>query len=201
MMKKSNIDNIMWNDGKVTYEERCKILKQRGGVIWFTGISGAGKSTIAIEVERGLANLGRLVYRLDGDNIRHGLCSNLGFSKVDRNENIRRVAEVAALFKDAGIITLVSFISPFKKMRQFAKDRVGSENYVEVYVKADLETCIKRDTKGLYKKAIKGEISNFTAVSSPYEKPDNPDLVIDTTKMSIDKACEVVITYVLDYFK
>lgn len=163
-------------------------MGQKGLVVWFTGLSGSGKSTIAVEVEKELIKFGKVVYRLDGDNIRHGLCSDLGFSVEDRNENVRRIAEAAALFKDSGLIILVSCISPIKKMREFARVKAGKENFIEVYVKADIETCAKRDTKGLYKKAKRGEISNFTGISSEYEEPDKPDLIIDTTILNVKDA-------------
>jgi adenylylsulfate kinase len=199
MEYKFRTDNLVWSNGKVKYEDRCKILKQNGLVVWFTGISGAGKSTIAIEVERELINLGRLSYRLDGDNIRQGLCSDLGFSESDRNENIRRVAEVAALFRDAGLITLVSLISPYQEMREFAKERIGKDSFLEVYIKADVETCIARDPKGLYKKAAEGAIDNFTGISSIYEEPVNPDIIIDTVKMNVADATKMVVDAILNY--
>lgn len=185
--------NLVWHEGKITYEDRCKNLGQKGIVVWFTGLSGSGKSTIAVEVERELIKAGKAVYRLDGDNIRHGLNSDLGFSEEDRNENIRRIAEVAALMKEAGLITLASFISPFQRMRDFACEKAGQESFIEIYVKADVETCAKRDPKGLYDKAKQGEIDNFTGISSPYEEPKNPDLVIDTTKLSIQESVQKVL--------
>jgi adenylylsulfate kinase len=185
--------NIFISNGKVNYDNRCKILNQRGIVIWFTGLSGSGKTTIAIELEKKLIDLNKIVYRLDGDNIRNGLNSDLGFSEDDRNENIRRIAEVSLLFKDAGIITLVSFISPFKEMREFAKNRIGKDFFYEVFVKADLDTCIKRDPKGLYKKAGNKNIDDFTGISSPYEEPDNPYLIIDTTELNLNEAVNKII--------
>lgn len=190
--------NIIWHDGKVRFEDRCRNLGQTGQVIWFTGLSGAGKSTIAVEVEKALLERGRAVYRLDGDNIRHGLNSDLGFSPEDRNENIRRIAEVAALFKDAGLITLVSFISPYRKTREFARERAGDGYFKEVYVKADVETCAKRDPKGLYEKAMKGEIENFTGISAPYEEPENPELILDTTKLSVEECVIKVLGIIED---
>ena len=193
-MKESNKNsNLTWHEGKVTYEDRCRVLKQRGLVVWFTGLPGSGKSTIAVEVEKELNRQGKAVYRLDGDNIRHGLNCDLGFSEADRNENIRRVAEVAALFKDAGLIVLVAFISPYKKMREFARERVGKESFIEVYVKADIGTCAGRDPKGMYEKAIKGEIKDFTGVSSPYEEPEKPEVVVDTRVLSVDASVKLVL--------
>ncbi len=185
--------NVFWHEGKVTYEDRCRVLNQRGLVVWFTGLSGAGKSTIAIEVEKELIKRNKVVYRLDGDNIRCGLNSDLNFTKEDRFENIRRISEVAALFKDAGIITLVAFISPYRSMREAAKEKIGKENFIEVFVKADLEICIKRDPKGLYQKANRGDIKSFTGISAPYEEPENPDLIIDTTRLSIKEAVQKIL--------
>lgn len=192
-------ENLEWQTGKVDYKDRCRIIKQKGLVIWFTGISGSGKSTIAIELEKELAQIGKLVYRLDGDNIRYGLSSDLGFSEKDRNENIRRISEVAKLFKDAGIITLVSFISPFKLMRRLAKEKIGKDAFIEVYVKASIETCIKRDSKGMYKKAISGQIKNFTGISAKYESPDNPDIVIDTESLTINESIIIILNYIKEY--
>jgi bifunctional enzyme CysN/CysC len=187
--------DLYLSPGKVTYAERCRLLGQQGIVLWFTGLSGAGKSTIAIELERVLMDRGRLVCRLDGDNIRDGLNSDLGFSIYDREENIRRVSEAAKLFRDSGIITLVSFISPLRSMRERAKCIVGAAGFVEIYVKASVETCIVRDTKGLYSKALEGKIKNFTGISSRYEEPDCPDLILDTEKNSIDDCVNLVLAY------
>lgn len=168
--------NVIWHNGKVSYEERCAVLKQRGLVVWFTGLSGSGKSTVASELEKMLNDAGKAAYVLDGDNIRCGINSDLGFSDEDRNENIRRIGEIAALFQDAGMITLVAFISPFRKMRQFAREKAGEGNFIEVYVNTDMETCMERDPKGLYKK----KIDRFTGRDSSYEEPLNPDIVLDT---------------------
>ena len=190
MVKKS--ENIHKTTGKVSYIDRCRLLNQKGMVLWFTGLSGSGKSTIAIELEKKLIDSEKLVYRLDGDNIRSGLNSDLGFSDEDRDENIRRISEVASLFKDAGVITLVSFISPFKKMREFARNNIGKDSFFEIYVKADFETCKKRDPKGLYKKAKNGEIDDFTGIGSDYEEPDNPNLIIDTSKLSIEESVKLI---------
>lgn len=184
-------ENIVWHKNKVSYEKRCKILGQKGLVVWFTGLSGSGKSTIAVEVEKMLADAGRAVYLLDGDNIRTGINSDLGFSDEDRNENIRRISEIAALFRDAGILTLVSFISPFRDMRAFARERAGEGNFIEVYVSTSLETCQKRDPKGLYKK----QIGSFTGISSPYEPPEHAEIVLDTEKYSAMECAEQVVEY------
>lgn len=189
-------ENLVWHKGKVEYEDRCKVINQKGLVIWLTGISGSGKSTIAVELEKELTQIGKLVYRLDGDNVRQGLCSDLGFTEEDRNENIRRITEVSKLFKDAGIITLVSFISPLKSMRKLAKDKIGDDSFIEAYVKASVETCIKRDPKGMYKKAIAGQIKNFTGISATYESPENADIVIDTENLTIDESVKVILNHI-----
>lgn len=181
----NNNKNITWQNRKVTYEDRCKIMGQKGKVIWLTGLSGSGKSTIAIELEESLVKSGKKVYLLDGDNIRHGLNSDLGFSNKDRDENIRRVAEVTKLFFDAGFIVIVSFISPFRKMRKFAKELIDEDDFYEVYVKASLETCMKRDPKGLYKKMSNDEIKNFTGIDSVYEEPEDATLILDTESSNI----------------
>lgn len=195
MKRETKAKNIVWHGGQVSYADRCALLEQKGVVVWFTGLSGSGKSTIAVELEKQLTAEGRLVYRLDGDNIRHGLNGDLGFSAQERDENIRRIAEVAALFKDAGIITLVSFIAPFRRMRAFAREKAGEAGFVEVYVKATIETCAQRDPKGLYQKALKGEISDFTGISSPYEEPEHPEIMIDTTKNSVEESVYVIKEY------
>ena len=191
--KKDKGKNIVWHKGKIEFADRCYNLGQKGQVFWFTGLSGSGKSTIAVEVEKALLEQGKAVYRLDGDNIRHGLNSDLGFSTGDRKENLRRIAEVAALFKDAGLITLVSFISPYRESREFARSCVGENFFKEIYVKADLATCAERDPKGLYKKAAAGEIKDFTGISAPYEEPENPDLVVDTTDNTLEESVAAVL--------
>lgn len=192
MDKETKSDNIVWEEGKVMYADRCRNLDQRGQVIWFTGLSASGKSTISIELEKRLVEEGKAVYRLDGDNVRHGLNSDLGFSPEDRDENIRRIAEVAALFKDAGMITMAAFISPYQEARDYARECAGSENFYEVYVQADVETCAQRDPKGLYEQAMNGEIDNFTGVSAPYEEPEDPDLVLDTREMDVEQCVNKV---------
>ncbi len=194
-------ENLVWHSGKVEYEDRCKVINQKGLVIWFTGISGSGKSTIAVELEKELSRIGKLVYRLDGDNIRHGLCSDLGFSEEDRSENIRRIAEVAALFKDTGVITLVSFISPLESMRKYARDKIGKNAFVDVYVKAGLEECIKRDPKGMYKRAMAGQIKDFTGISAIYEEPKNADIVIDTENLTVDESVIIILNYISRYIE
>lgn len=177
--------NLVWQEQKVTYEDRCRVLGQKGGVFWLTGLSGSGKSTIAVECERRLNALGYKVYLLDGDNIRHGINADLGFTDADRNENIRRIMHVAHLFADAGIITLVSFITPFAAMRREARDCIG-EPFHEIYVKASLGTCQERDPKGLYQK----NIANFTGKDSAYEPPTCPELVLDTETLTVSQCAD-----------
>jgi bifunctional enzyme CysN/CysC len=193
--------NTFLSEGKVTEKHRNIILGQKGLVVWFTGLSGSGKSTLAVEVEKALVSSGRIAYRLDGDNIRHGLNSDLGFTAEEREENIRRIAEVSVLFKDAGIITLVSFISPRRVMREKARALIQDGMFLEVYVKASLNACIKRDTKGLYRKALDGSIKDFTGVSAPYEEPYEPDILLDTEKMDISECTELLVEKIMDSIK
>jgi 3'(2'),5'-bisphosphate nucleotidase len=192
------MNNIVWHNNKIDEITRAKNLNQRGFVLWFTGLSGAGKSTIAAEVESELMRMGFIAYLLDGDNLRHGINSNLGFSNQDRDENIRRIYETANLLCNTQIITLVSAISPFAKARLEAREKIGAENFCEIYVKASLETCKSRDPKRLYEKAIRGEISEFTGINSPYEKPKNPEIVIDTEKLSVDEVVKIIVQYVFE---
>ena len=168
--------NLRRHEGVVTRADRERLLGQRGCVVWFTGLSGSGKSTVARALEERLAAAGRLVYVLDGDNIRHGLCKDLGFSAADRSENIHRIGHVAALFVDAGAIVLSAFISPFRADRAAARAAVGAADFLEVFVDAPLATCEQRDPKGLYKQARQGQIPEFTGISSPYEPPQQPEL-------------------------
>lgn len=185
-------ENIIWQSNKVSYADRCASLGQKGCVFWLTGLSGSGKSTVAVEVERRLHDLGRHVYLLDGDNVRHGLNADLGFSDADRTENIRRITQVAQLFADAGLITLVSFITPFEAMRQTARAVLGAR-YHEVYVCADFATCAARDPKGLYAK----HLSSFTGRDSAYEVPADPDLVLDTQHESLDACASKLLDAIL----
>ena len=187
--------NIAFEEHRVTAAARIARHGHSGGVLWFTGLSGAGKSTIAMEVERRLFNKGYQVYVLDGDNIRHGLNANLGFSPEDRAENIRRVGEVAALFADAGLIVITAFISPYRADRQRARTAAG-EHFHEVFIRADLATCETRDPKGLYKKARRGEIRDFTGITAPYEEPDKPELLVDTTSDSVEDSVQAIVDYV-----
>ncbi|SIQ32299.1 adenylyl-sulfate kinase [Halanaerobium kushneri] len=191
------VDNIKWHSGEINKAAREELLGQKGLVLWFTGLSGSGKSTIAVEVEKELFKRGKVSYRLDGDNLRFGLNKDLGFTAQDREENIRRIGEVAALFADAGLITLASFISPYRAGREAARQAIGSENFKEIYVKADVETCAERDPKGLYAKAKKGEIENFTGISAPYEEPENPELILDTQRLNLEESVELVLKLIL----
>lgn len=172
------------------------LLGQKGVLIWFTGLSGSGKSTIAIALERALHRRGILCRILDGDNIRYGINKNLGFSEVDRYENVRRIAEIAKLFVDTGIVTIAAFISPTEKIRAVAQQIVGIDDFKEVYISTPIEECEKRDIKGLYAKARRGDIKNFTGITSPYEPPKNPALTIDTTQMSVEEAVGSVLRIV-----
>jgi adenylylsulfate kinase len=185
--------NVTWHEHKIRRIDREKILNQKGVVLWFTGLSGSGKSTVANEVAYKLHKIGKLTYVLDGDNIRHGLNKNLGFSPEDRDENIRRISEVGNLFADAGVIAITAFISPYKKLRNFCRELLGPGRFLEIYTKASLETCEKRDPKGLYKKAREGTIKEFTGISAPYEEPENPEVIIDTDKYNVEESADLVI--------
>jgi len=178
-------------------EERENLLNQKAILIWFTGISGSGKSTLANLVSRKLHMKKIKTYEIDGDNLRDGINNDLSFSDIDRRENIRRAGEIAKLFVDSGLVTLASFISPFNKDRSRIRELIGKDKFVEVYVKASVETCIKRDPKKLYHKAMQGQISNFTGISSNYEIPLDPDLVIDTEELSIEEGGNLVVNYIL----
>lgn len=188
-----NKKNIVWSESDISLEEREKCLNQKGCIIWLTGLSGSGKSTIAKELEKKLFSLGKISYILDGDNIRSGLCSDLGFSIEDRSENMRRIGEAAALFAHAGIIAITAFISPFSKERKDARGLVQKGRFFEIYIDTSLETCEKRDPKGFYKKARKGEIQSFTGIDSPYEKPLKPELTIKTENKNPESAVELII--------
>jgi len=187
--------NIYWHKGAITKQDRERLLQQNGVVLWFTGLSGSGKSTLALAVEEKLFENGHLCMVLDGDNIRHGLNKNLGFSPEDREENIRRIGEVSKLFSDAGLITMTAFISPYRKDRDQARGLVKDGEFVEIFVKVPLDIAEERDPKGLYKKARAGEIKEFTGISAPYEEPLNPELVIDTGKMNLDKSVRTLIDF------
>ncbi len=178
---------VFYQNTYISREEREKVYGHKSGVVWLTGLSGAGKSTIAHKLELYLFEKGIRVYVLDGDNVRHGLNKDLGFSMEDRKENIRRIAHVAALFVDAGILTICAIISPYKVDREMAREIIGKDKFLEVYVKCPLKVCEDRDPKGLYKKARSGLIKGFTGIDDPYEEPKNPDLVLDTSIMSIEE--------------
>lgn len=184
---------------KIDKAKRETNLGQKGLLIWITGLSGSGKSTIGSALESSLYNLGKATYLLDGDNLRHGINSDLGFSDIDRIENIRRIGEISKLFVDAGLITIATFVSPFKKDRNFVRSLLG-DYFIEVYIDCDLDTCIKRDPKGLYEKALSGEIPQFTGISSPYEKPDKPELVINTIDDSIEESINKIITFIKENY-
>ena len=193
MGKKSK--NVVWQQQCVSRQQREKLNNHRGAILWFTGLSGAGKSTISSQVEAALHEKGVLTMVLDGDNIRHGLCSDLGFSEQDRQENIRRIGETAKLFMESGVVILTAFISPFRSDRQIARGLVNSEDFSEIYVECPLDICEERDIKGLYAKARKGEINNFTGISSPYEVPENANLIVNTDELDIHECVEKVIEY------
>lgn len=194
-MSDSKATNIKWHDGTVSRDDRQRLLRQRGVTLWFTGLSGAGKSTIACLVEQMLLDRGRLAYRLDGDNVRHGLNKNLGFSADDRAENIRRIGEVARLFTDAGVIVLASFVSPYRRDRDAVRSLMPAGDFVEVYINVSLAGAEKRDPKGLYKKARAGEIKNFTGIDDPYEPPTNAEIVLETENLSPPDAAGRVLEY------
>ncbi len=196
-MTENKATNITWHEGHVGREERARVLKQKGATLWFTGLSGSGKSTMAYTLEHALVQRGRLAYVLDGDNIRHGLNKNLGFSAADREENIRRIGEVARLFADCGVLTMTSFISPYRADR----DKVralhveGNLPFIEVFVNTPIETCEQRDPKGLYKKARAGQLKGFTGIDDPYEEPLHPELTLDATHTSPQQATVLLIEY------
>lgn len=184
-------------DRMLTRADKEKLLGQRSVMIWFTGLSGSGKSTIAIALERELHKRGLMCRILDGDNIRSGINNNLGFSEADRVENIRRIAEVSKLFVDSGIITLAAFISPSNEIRKMAADIIGQDDFLEVYVSTPLEECERRDVKGLYAKARSGQIKNFTGISAPFEAPEHPALELNTSKLSLEESVEALLNLIL----
>ena len=195
-MTQQKATNVVWHDGEVSRIDRYRMLGQKGVTLWFTGLSGSGKSTVAVALEHELIRRGRICYRLDGDNIRLGINKNLGFSAEDRTENIRRIGEIAKLFVDTGVIALTSFISPYRADRATARalHEDAGMTFIEVYVDCPLEEAERRDPKGLYKKARAGEIKNFTGISDPYEAPEKPDLVLKTAEMTLADEVQALLT-------
>ena len=198
-MAKQVATNVVWHDGEISREDRYQILRQKGATVWFTGLSGSGKSTIAVALEKALHSMNKLSYRLDGDNVRLGINKNLGFSEEDRKENIRRIGEIAKLFGDAGTISLSSFISPYKADRDEVRALHEAANlpFVEVFVDCSLSVAEERDPKGLYKKARAGEIRNFTGIDDPYEAPESPEIHLRTDEMSLQEEVSIVIDYLM----
>jgi adenylylsulfate kinase len=190
--------NTVWHQATITRAQREQQNSHKSSILWFTGLSGAGKSTLAHAVEDRLHQMGCRTFVIDGDNVRQGLCGDLGFSATDREENIRRVGEVAKLFTEAGVLVLTAFISPFRADRDRVRALVPSGDFIEVYCAADLDICEERDVKGLYKRARAGEIPDFTGISSPYEAPDNPELKIDTGATDLEDCVDQVIAYLKD---
>lgn len=185
--------NTVWHNATVTRTRRERSNNHRGVAVWYTGLSGSGKSTLAHTVEEALHQIGCQTYVFDGDNVRHGLCADLGFSREDRSENIRRIGEMVRLFVDAGVIAQTAFISPFLEDRELVRQRVGAEDFLEIYCRCPIEICEQRDVKGLYKKARAGEIPEFTGISSPYEEPRQPDLVLDTSTTALPECVEQIL--------
>ena len=194
-METKKATNIKWHHHLISTEDREKLLGQRGATIWLTGLSGSGKSTVAQAVEAELHAQGRLTYLLDGDNVRHGLNSNLGFSPEDREENIRRLGELAKLFTDTGVIVLTAFISPYLEDRHRARKIASEGRFIEVHVDCPLEVCEERDPKQLYKKARRGEIPEFTGISAPYEAPENPEVYLNTGEQSVEACVETILSH------
>ena len=192
-------EDIVWHSQNVTKKKRETLLNQKPCILWFTGLSGSGKSTVANAVEAELFNRGVKTYLLDGDNVRHGLNKDLGFSELDRIENIRRIGEVSKLFVDSGLLVLTAFISPFKSDRQIAKSLVKYDEFIEVFVNTPLEVCESRDPKGLYQKARNGDIKNFTGIDSPYEAPLEPQIEIKTDENNIQQCADIVVNYLVKY--
>jgi len=194
-MAEQKATNIVWHQGAITREDRQQLNGHRGCTVWLTGLSGSGKSTIAVELEKRLLERGVRTYILDGDNIRHGLNKNLGFSPEDRTENIRRIGEVAKLFSDAGLVAVTAFISPYRADRDQVRAIMQPGDFIEVFVDCPVEVCEQRDVKGLYKKARAGEIKEFTGISAPYEAPSKPEMVIETSGQSVEKSALQILAY------
>ena len=200
-MAEQKATNVTWQDGEISREDRFEILRQKGATIWFTGLSGSGKSTIAVALEQVLFNMRKLSYRLDGDNVRLGINKNLGFSEQDRTENIRRIGEIAKLFGDAGTIALSSFISPYKEDRDEVRalHEAADLEFVEVFVDCSLAVAESRDPKGLYRKARAGQIKNFTGIDDPYEAPAKPEIHLKTDEMTLEQEVSIIIDYLIDH--
>jgi adenylylsulfate kinase len=194
-MAEQKATNIVWHQGAVTRDDRTQLNGHRGCTVWLTGLSGSGKSTIAVDLEKRLLERGVRTYILDGDNIRHGLNKNLGFSPEDRTENIRRIGEVAKLFTDAGLVAVTAFISPYRADRDQVRALMPAGDFVEVFVDCPVEVCEQRDVKGLYKKARAGEIKEFTGISAPYEAPDKPELAINTAEQSVEESAKQIVAH------
>ncbi|GAA6825607.1 adenylyl-sulfate kinase [Helicobacter pylori] len=195
----SEATNITWHDSEVTKQQRQQRNNHKSAVVWFTGLSGSGKSTVSVALEKALYDQQVHTYRLDGDNIRHGLNNNLGFSPEDRKENIRRIGEVGKLMVDAGLLTMTAFISPYEEDRAQVRETLDDGEFIEVYTKCSLEACESRDPKGLYQKARAGEIQGFTGINAPYEAPSNPEIVIDTEQLSVEEAVQEIINYLKEH--
>ena len=191
-------DNLYFHEHRVARESKEKRNQHKSRVLWFTGLSGSGKSTVANATEKMLHDMGLQTYILDGDNVRMGLNKDLGFSAEDRTENIRRITEVAKLFADSGSIILTAFISPYREDRDKAREIISNDDFIEIFVSADLSVCEDRDPKGLYKKARSGEIKGFTGIDAPYEAPLNPELIVETDKNSIEESAQIVVDYLIE---
>ena len=197
MTEQTKSTNTVWHHATVTRQRRAELNQHRSVVLWFTGLSGAGKSTLAHALEESLYQMGYRTFVLDGDNVRHGLCGDLGFSEADRVENIRRVGDTAKLFLEAGVMILTAFISPFRADRDKVRSLVGNQDFIEIYCQCPLSVCEERDVKGLYRKARKGEIKEFTGISSPYEEPEQPELSIDTASQPIEACVKQILNYLV----
>ncbi|MFB2003876.1 adenylyl-sulfate kinase [Staphylococcus aureus] len=195
----SETKHITWHESEVTKAQRQTRNGHQSVLIWFTGLSGSGKSTVSVALEKALFEDGKQTYRLDGDNVRHGLNKNLGFSPEDRQENIRRIGEVGKLMVDSGAITVTAFISPYKQDRDNVRKLFEEQEFIEVYTQCSIETCEQRDPKGLYKKARTGEIPEFTGISAPYEPPENPEIIIDTEDNSVEASVNQILNYLKEH--